>query len=100
MLPEFMNLLCKFYFMRAAARKVKTIDWLYRQTETTLLSQGGFSLLNAWAETGETLRSFSIKKTPPLCRGVFFMHLEMNGFLERIAGFENQNYSETSGVDR
>ena len=27
-----MNLLCKFYFMRAAARKVKTIDWLYRQT--------------------------------------------------------------------
>jgi hypothetical protein len=24
--PGIMNLLCKFYFMRAAARKVKTID--------------------------------------------------------------------------
>jgi len=70
-----MNLLCKFYFMRAAARKVKTIDWLYRQTETTLLSQGGFSLLNAWAETGETLRSFSIfhkKDTSAVRRCLFY----------------------------
>ena len=74
-------------FEREAARK--TI--VFRQPPTTLRKQGGFSLLNAWAETGETLRSFSIsiKKTPPLCRGVFFIHLEMNGFLERIAGFEN-----------
>ena len=72
-------------FDREAARKTL----VFRQPQTTLLSQGGFSLLNPWAETGETLRPFSIKKTPPLCRGVFFIHLEMNGFLERIAGFEN-----------
>ena len=61
MLPEFMNLLCKFDLC-VLPHEGKNDRLLYRQTETTLLSQGGFSLLNAWAETGETLRSFSIKR--------------------------------------
>ena len=35
MLPEFMNLLRKFYFMRAAARSVKIEIILFRQTEAS-----------------------------------------------------------------
>ena len=54
-----MNLQSKFDWMRAAARSIKIKYWFFYKL-ATLLSQGGFSLLNSWAETGETLRSFSI----------------------------------------